>query len=244
MWHITYARLPARWIKQRRIKMATYISKNNKKAPSVNGISLNAANTTPIIQINYDYPWGLLMIRTILILCLVSFSVIGFYLYQPKALDKTIPMADLTVSGDENSVTGLVINGSDKNNKPFTIMAKNARTPDLNSDVFLEKVQATMTLSSSLPVVITADTAVFNQKEQMLRLISNVVLQKTDERFKLNELNIDLNTQQATSFSGVNATVPMGNITAEGLKISDGGDIITFQGKSQFHNNQNKKNSK
>jgi hypothetical protein len=74
--------------------MATYTNKYNKKIQSATGISLNAANNTPIIGVRYVYPWGLLMIRTIMILCLLSFTIIGFYVYQPKIVEKTIPMAN------------------------------------------------------------------------------------------------------------------------------------------------------
>ena len=60
---------------------------------------------------------------------------------------------------------------------------------------------------------------------------------KKQDAFRLKDLIIDLKTQQASSLSGVDAALPMGQITAEGLRITDQGKTITFEGKSQFTRN-------
>lgn len=177
---------------------------------------------------------GLVMIRALLTLCVFGIVLLGLYVYQPALITKTIPLANVSLMGNDNAVTGVVIQGVDPQQKPFTLHAASAHAPTLESDVLLHTVRVDFTVSQNTVLSLTSDEAIFNQNNQTLHMKGNVVLLKDQDAFRLKELLIDLKTQQANSFSGVNAALPMGTITAEGLRITDQGKTITFQGKSQF----------
>jgi lipopolysaccharide export system protein LptC len=202
--------------------------------PVVLAPPLMAANQAVPVLFKPNNPWGLTMIRLFLMICVLGIIGLGLYVYTPALITKTIPLANVAVVGQDNAVTGLVIQGIDQYQKPFTIHAESARAPTMDADVALEKVRADLTVSQQYPVSLVADHAIFNQKNQTLHMMGNVVLLKQAESFRLKELLIDLKTQEATSFSGVNAALPMGNIMADGLRITDKGKTITFEGKSQF----------
>jgi lipopolysaccharide export system protein LptC len=181
--------------------------------------------------------WGLTMIRALLTVSTLGIVALGLYVYTPAFITKTIPLANVSLMGNDNAVTGLVIQGMDQQQKPFTLHAESAHAPTLESDVLLHTVRADLTTGTGTPLSLTADEGVFNQKNQTLHLKGNVMLLKQQDAFRLKDLIIDLKSQQASSVSGVDAALPMGKITAEGLRITDQGKTITFEGKSKFTRN-------
>jgi lipopolysaccharide export system protein LptC len=195
---------------------------------------LKPANQDMFLALKPRRLWGLTMIRALLTLSLFSIVALGLYVYTPAFITKTIPLANVSLMGDDNAVTGLVIQGMDQQQKPFTLHAQSAHAPTLEADVLLHNVRVDLTISQGEVLSLTADEAIYNQKKQTLHMKSNVVLVKKQESFRLKDLIIDLKTQQATSVSGVNAALPMGNITADGLRITDQGKTITFEGQTQF----------
>ena len=199
--------------------------------------SLKPANQGTVVVLKPKNLWGLTMIRALLTLSVFSIVALGLYVYTPAFITKTIPLANVSLMGNDNAVTGLVIQGLDQQQKPFTLHAKSAHAPTLESDVLLHKVRADLTAGGGDPLSLTADEGIFNQKKQTLHLKGNVMMLKKQDAFRLKDLIIDLKTQQASSLSGVDAALPMGQITAEGLRITDQGKTITFEGKSQFTRN-------
>jgi lipopolysaccharide export system protein LptC len=198
---------------------------------------LKPANQGAFVVLKPRNLWGLTMIRALLTVSTLSIVALGLYVYTPAFITKTIPLANVSLMGNDNALTGLVIQGLDQQQKPFTLHAKSAHAPTLESDVLLQNVRADLTAGGGDPLSLTSDEGVFNQKKQTLHLKGNVILLKKQDSFRLKDLIIDLKTQQATSLSGVNAALPMGQITAEGLRITDQGKTITFEGKSQFTRN-------
>ena len=199
--------------------------------------SLKPANQGTVVVLKPRNLWGLTMIRALLTLSVFSIVALGLYVYTPAFITKTIPLANVSLMGNDNAVTGLVIQGLDQQQKPFTLHAQSAHAPTLESDVLLHKVRADLTAGGGDPLSLTADEGIFNQKKQTLHLKGNVMMLKKQDAFRLKDLIIDLKTQQASSLSGVDAALPMGQITAEGLRITDQGKTITFEGKSQFTRN-------
>ena len=199
--------------------------------------SLKPANQGTVVVLKPRNLWGLTMIRALLTLSVFSIVALGLYVYTPVFITKTIPLANVSLMGNDNAVTGLVIQGLDQQQKPFTLHAQSAHAPTLESDVLLHKVRADLTAGGGDPLSLTADEGIFNQKKQTLHLKGNVMMLKKQDAFRLKDLIIDLKTQQASSLSGVDAALPMGQITAEGLRITDQGKTITFEGKSQFTRN-------
>ncbi len=223
-------------------KTATILSKGNPahgESPVFSVVSppLKPANQGTVVVLKPRNLWGLTMIRALLTVSALSIVALGLYVYTPAFITKTIPLANVSLMGNDNAVTGLVIQGLDQQQKPFTLHAESAHAPTLESDVLLHTVRADLTAGGGDPLSLTADEGVFNQKKQTLHLKGNVMLLKQQDAFRLKDLIIDLKSQQASSLSGVDATLPMGQITAEGLRITDQGKTITFEGKSQFTRN-------
>ena len=224
------------------VQNAKTVSKPNPSygKPSLVGVvppPLRSANAGTVAALRPSNLWGLTMIRIFLTVGAFGIVVLGLYVYTPALITQTIPLANVSLMGNDNSVSGVVIRGMDQQQKPFTLHADSAHAPTLSSDVLLHKVRVDLTVSQGDLLSLTSDEGVFNQTSQTLLLKGNVVLLKQEESFRLKELLIDLKTQQASSVSGVNAALPMGSITAEGLRITDQGKTITFQGKSQFTRN-------
>lgn len=222
--------------------MAPTATDQRKRAPSplkapvsvVVPPPMKPANQGTLVALTPRNPWGLTMIRALLALSLFGIVALGLYVYTPAFITKSIPLANVSLMGNDNAVTGLVIQGMDQHQNPFTLHAQSAHAPTLESDVLLNNVRADLTVSQGDPLSLTANEAIYNQKKQTLHMKGNVLLLKKQESFRLKDLIIDLKTQQATSLSGVNAALPMGKITAEGLRITDQGKTITFEGQSQF----------
>jgi lipopolysaccharide export system protein LptC len=198
---------------------------------------LKPANQGMIFPLRPRKLWGLMMIRVALTISALGIVVLGLYVYTPALITQTIPLANVSLMGNDNAVSGVVIRGRDQQQNPFILYADSAHAPTLASDVLLHKVRVDLTVSEGDLLSLTSDEGVFNQTNQTLHLKGNVMMLKKQDTFRLKDLIIDLKTQQASSLSGVDAALPMGKITAEGLRITDQGKTITFEGKSQFTRN-------
>jgi lipopolysaccharide export system protein LptC len=84
-------------------------------------------------------------------------------------------------------------------------------------------------------LAIIANTGVYDQNEKTLKLNGSVNLfHDTGYEFNTDSATIDINKGTASSSSNVTGQGPFGNLSAEGLKISNKGSQFLFSGKSKL----------
>ena len=124
--------------------------------------------------------------------------------------------------------------GVDLKKQPFSITADIAKNllKDI-TQIELEMPKADITISDGSWLVLTANSGVFYQKRKILNLEGAVNLfHDSGYEFKTKKANIDLNRGIAISNEPVKGQGPFGQLQAEGFRIENKGNKISFSGKS------------
>lgn len=126
--------------------------------------------------------------------------------------------------------------GVDLKKQPFSITADIAKNllKDI-TQIELEMPKADITVSDGSWLVLTANSGVYNQKRKFLNLEGAVNLfHDSGYEFKTKKANIDLNQGIAISNEPVKGQGPFGQLQAEGFRIENKGNKISFSGKSKL----------
>ena len=137
---------------------------------------------------------------------------------------------------DSINVVNARYEGIDKKNRPFTVTATHATQVDEAADVLdLTDPKADMTTESGAWLQLSARTGHYARKADLLDLKQDVALfQDRGFEFHAKTLRINLKDSSAVSYEPVNGQGPDGELTAQGLEISQGGDRILFTGRSKL----------
>jgi lipopolysaccharide export system protein LptC len=126
--------------------------------------------------------------------------------------------------------------GVDLKKQPFSITADIAKNLLKDREqIELEMPKADITVSDGSWLVLTANSGVYNQKKKLLNLKGAVNLfHDSGYEFKTKKVNIDLNQGIAISNEPVKGQGPFGQLQAEGFRIENKGNKISFSGKSKL----------
>ena len=129
--------------------------------------------------------------------------------------------------------------GIDDRNRPFTVTADEASQAKDNADlVELSRPQADMTMEDGTWVALSADKGQFHRDAQLLSLEGSVSLfQDRGYELHTDQVRIDFNTGTAVSNAPVFGQGPVGELSGDGLKLSDKGAVIELLGDAHlvFH---------
>jgi lipopolysaccharide export system protein LptC len=126
--------------------------------------------------------------------------------------------------------------GIDRFNRPYVVTSAIGRqVPNRDDLMSLEQPKAEMTMHRGASVVVTAATAMYQSQAQLLDLFDDVnLIHENGTRFVTQRAHVDVSTNTAEGHDPVVGHGPSGDITAQGFRILDKGDIIIFTGKSNL----------
>ncbi|NNE23560.1 MAG: LPS export ABC transporter periplasmic protein LptC [Rhizobiales bacterium] len=122
------------------------------------------------------------------------------------------------------------VNGYDGEEQPYQIdAAAAAQDPDRPNIIGLDKVTGQLRKASGQVFTIAADNGIYDSRTRTLDLKDNVVIVSQD-RFvaKMPTARITLENKELFTDDYVVVTLKTGDITANGLRITDNGKNITF----------------
>lgn len=138
--------------------------------------------------------------------------------------------APTDITQDKVMVSASSVHGFDDEEQPYSINSVSAsQDPDQPHLVSLNIVTGKLRKASGQIVTVDADTGNYNSKIKTLDLAGNVRIVSAD-RFvaTMPSARITLENKQLFTEDHVIVTLKSGNITANGLKITDDGKNITF----------------
>src|SRR5206468_8185079 len=118
--------------------------------------------------------------------------------------------------------------GIDRFNRPYVVTAAiGGQVPDRDDVMSLERPRADMTAHSGATVVVTAATAVYQSKAQLLDRLDDVNLVHEDgTRFLTQRAHVNLADNTAEGREPVEGHGPSGDIAGQGFRILAKGDTI------------------
>jgi lipopolysaccharide export system protein LptC len=163
-------------------------------------------------------------------------TIIGISIFNPfRILMPNLPQMDnLVISGSKITMESPHLSGyTTPDRRPYDIWAKAAlqdlTDPDhielqtLHSKVLMEDQSTTVTLD--------ARTGLFDNKKQTLDLRKDVFVQTSSGyEARLNQAFVDMNNGTVTSDDHVDVKLTNGTLSADRLRISEGGAVVRFEG--------------
>jgi lipopolysaccharide export system protein LptC len=146
-----------------------------------------------------------------------------------------MPRIDLNLARDLRMVN-LHYSGTDRHDRPFTVIAEAARQrPGVDDLVELEVPKADMTTQSGTWLALTAYSGIYRPQSQLLDLFGDVELfQDKGNQFRTDSAHIDMSKGSADGSDPIEGHGPFGTIEAEGFRIENQGEVIVFTGKARL----------
>ncbi|HVI52756.1 MAG TPA: LPS export ABC transporter periplasmic protein LptC [Candidatus Sulfotelmatobacter sp.] len=123
--------------------------------------------------------------------------------------------------------------GTDNRNMPFSVTANYASQVDLQNNVMsLDSPVADFTRKDGSGIILSADSGLFRQKDEILDLLGHVDLYQ-DNGFEMhtNSARLFVKQGEGSGDDPTHAQSPHGTIDGEGFRLKDRGRTIIFTGK-------------
>jgi lipopolysaccharide export system protein LptC len=177
-----------------------------------------------------------------LLLPLLAFGLVVAVVIWPNEFRDATGFHLSYVSSEDGNATELTMLrprylGTDARNRPFVVTADQA-TQNLQDQrqISLTRLQADMSMTDGRWFTVMADTGVYHQQRQHLRLQGGINL-FSDQGYEFNAeiAEIDLNTGQASSDRPVRGQGPFGTLRADRMEVEDFGQRLFFRGNVKMH---------
>ncbi len=163
-------------------------------------------------------------------------SIVLISIFNPfRALMPQLPSMDnLVVSGSKITMESPHLSGyTTPDRRPYDLWAK-AATQDLTDPDHVElKTLHSKVLMEDQSTVVTLDarTGIFDNKQQTLDLRKDVFVQtSTGYEARLDQAFVDMNKGTVTSDQHVDVKLTNGTLSADRLRITEGGAVVRFEG--------------
>jgi lipopolysaccharide export system protein LptC len=160
-------------------------------------------------------------------------TVLSVYVFDPlRALSK-LPgsIGGLVVSGSKITMQQPRLAGYTQDRRPYVVTATAAAQDITKPDtVELQELRATIEFKDSGQFELTAESGLFESKEDRLTLRNNVRVNSTNYQAKLSEVVINVRTNEMVSEKPVEVTMRQGTINANRLEVTKSGEAIRFGG--------------
>lgn len=122
--------------------------------------------------------------------------------------------------------------GTDKENRPFTVTAKEAvQDADDSRQVTLSDLQADMTMSDGTWISMMANQGVYHQATMILRLTGAIsIFSDRGYEFHASVADVDFSDGSARSGQPVSGHGPFGSLRADRMQIENRGQRMLFEG--------------
>lgn len=132
--------------------------------------------------------------------------------------------------------------GTDRDGHPFVVTAAVGRQVPQRDDVMsLDLPVADLQSHSGAKIVVNAENGVYQTQTQFLDAFGKVTVHhENGSTFVTNSARLDVANDAAEGHEPVVGHGPQGDITAQGFRVIDKGDIVIFTGKSNLTLNSTK----
>ena len=162
-------------------------------------------------------------------------SIIAVSVFNPfRILLPKIPveMGNLVVSGTKITMESPHLAGFSTDQRPYEMWAKAAIQDLTDPDhVELKTLRAKLMMEDKSTVTMDARTGYFDSKQQMLDLRKDIFLQSsTGYEARMTQAYVDINKGTVVSDEHVDVKLLNGTLTADKLRIFNGGEVVRFEG--------------
>jgi lipopolysaccharide export system protein LptC len=166
--------------------------------------------------------------------------VLGISIFNPfRMLMPKLPLdvGNLVVSGTKITMESPHLSGYTPDQRPYELWAKTATQDVTDPDhVELTTLRAKVLMEDRSTVTLDARTGLFDNKEQTLDLHKDVFLQtSTGYEARLNQAHVDMAKGTVDSDEHVDVKLTNGTLSSDRLHITDGGEVVRFEGNVVMH---------
>jgi len=143
-----------------------------------------------------------------------------------------VDMDNVVVSGTKITMESPHLAGFSTDQRPYEMWAKAAIQDLTDPDhVELKTLRAKLMMEDKSTVTMDARTGYFDSKQQMLDLRKDIFLQSsTGYEARMTQAYVDINKGTVVSDEHVDVKLLNGTLTADKLRIFNGGEVVRFEG--------------
>lgn len=167
-------------------------------------------------------------------------AIVGVSVFNPfRMLMPKLPLdsGSLVVSGTKITMESPHLAGFTPDQRPYELWAKTATQDITDPDhVDLNDLRAKVLMEDQSTLFLDARTGRFDNKQQQLDLHKDIFLRtSTGYEARLNSAFVDMGKGTVSSDERVDVKLTNGTLTADRLRITEGGDVIRFEGNVVMH---------
>jgi len=167
-------------------------------------------------------------------------AVIGVSIFNPfRVLMPKLPLdsGNMVVSGTKITMESPHMSGFTPDQRPYELWAKTATQDITDPDhVDLHDLRAKVLMEDQSTLFRDARTGRFDNKQQQLDLHKDIFLRTSSGyEARLNSAFVDMGKGTVSSDEHVDVKLTNGTLTADRLRITEGGDVIRFEGNVVMH---------
>jgi lipopolysaccharide export system protein LptC len=166
---------------------------------------------------------------------IVAVSIFNpFRMMMPKL---PVDIGNLVVSGTKITMETPHVAGFSADKRPYELWAKAAIQDLTDPDhMELDTIRAKVMMEDRSTVTLDARTGYYDSKQSLLDLRKDIFLQSsTGYEAKLSQAFVDMNKSLVTSDEPVDVKLLNGTLTADRLRIFNGGEVVRFEGNVVMH---------
>lgn len=167
-------------------------------------------------------------------------AIVGVSIFNPfRMLMPKLPLdsGNMVVSGTKITMESPHLAGFTPDQRPYELWAKTATQDITDPDhVDLSDLRAKVLMEDRSTLFLDARTGRFDNKQQQLELHKDIFLRtSTGYEARLNSAFVDMGKGTISSDERVDVTLTNGTLSADRLRITEGGDVIRFEGNVVMH---------
>jgi lipopolysaccharide export system protein LptC len=167
-------------------------------------------------------------------------AIVGVSIFNPfRMLLPKLPldMDNLVVSGTKVTMEAPHLSGYTPDRRPYEVWAKTATQDVTDPDhLDLKTIRAKVLMEDQSTVTLDAREGAMNTKDQLLDLHHDIFLQtSTGYEARLDQAFVDMGKGTVSSDDHVDVKLTNGTLSSDRLRITGGGEVITFEGNVVMH---------
>jgi lipopolysaccharide export system protein LptC len=170
------------------------------------------------------------------VLAMASIVAVSTFL-NPFQIPLKLDSGNLVVTGTKITMESPHMSGFTPDQRPYELWAKTATQDITDPDhVDLADLRAKVLMEDQSLLFLDARTGRFDNKQQQLDLHKDIFLRtSTGYEARLNSAFVDMAKGTVSSDEHVDVKLTNGTLTADRLRITEGGDVIRFEGNVVMH---------
>lgn len=167
-------------------------------------------------------------------------AIVAVSVFNPfRMLMKKLPLdsGNLVVSGTKITMESPHLSGYTPDQRPYELWARTATQDITDPDhVELSALRAKLLMEDRSTLLMDARTGIFDNKQQLLDLRKDIFLRtSTGYQARLSQALVDMAKGTVTSDEHVDVKLTNGTLSSDRLRITEGGDLIRFEGNVVMH---------